>query len=147
MGPVRVVPYDPRRPDLFESERARVEAVAGEWIEAIEHIGSTAVPGLDAKPVLDLTVGLRSLCDGVRCARLLGAIGYEHRGDAGVSGRIFLRTSSPRPCHLNLALVGGEFWERHLLFRDHLRAHPEVAREYARLKHELAGCFRYDREA
>ena len=92
-------------------------------------------------------VGVRSLRDGARCARLLEGAGYEHRGVAGVPGRIFLRKSSPRICHLNLAVIGGEFWERHLLFGDYLRAHPEAAREYARLKHELAGRFRDDREA
>lgn len=62
-------------------------------------------------------------------------------------GRIFLRKTFPRTFHLNLAVVGGEFWERHLLFRDYLRNHPKTAHEYARLKHELAVRFRYDREA
>ena len=145
--PVHIVPYDRCWPELFELERARVEAAVGEWVEAIEHIGSTAVPGLDAKPVVDLLVGVRGFQDGVRCARLLEGLGYEYRGEAGVTGRLFLRTDSPRACHLNLAVVGGEFWKSHLLFRDYLRMQPETASEYARLKHELAARFRHDREA
>ena len=145
--PVRVVPCDPRWPAHFEIERARVEAVVDGFVEVIEHIGSTAVPGLNAKPVLDLLAGVRSLRDAERCVGSLEGIGYEHRGDAGVSGRLFFRTSSPRACHLNLVVAGGEFWERHLLFRDYLRAHPDTVREYARIKHELAVRFRHDHEA
>ena len=147
MKPVYVVPYVPCWPKLFEYERARVEAAVGRWVESVEHIGSTAVPGLDAKPIVDLMVGVRSLEDGARCARVLQGLGYEHRGEAGVPGRIFLRTLLPPVLHLNLGVFGGEFWEKHLLFRDYLRMHPETAREYARLKHELARRFRHDREA
>lgn len=96
MKPVYVVPYDPRWPRLFEHEWACVEATVGRWVEGIEHIGSTAVPGLDAKPILDLMAGVRSLEDGDLCARALEGLGYEHRGEAGVPGRIFLRKGSPR---------------------------------------------------
>lgn len=145
--PVYVVPYDPFWPAIFEAERARLEAVMGRWVAGIEHVGSTAVPGLDAKPVVDIMAGVRSLGDADRCVRTLEEIGYEHRGEAEVPGRIFFRTASPRACHLHLVVVGGEFWESHLLFRDYLRTQPETASEYARLKHELAPRFRHDREA
>nr|WP_228281947.1 GrpB family protein [Rubrobacter marinus] len=146
-GRVRVVAYDPRWPGLFELERDRLEAALGERAGAIEHVGGTAVPGLDAKPIVDLMLGLESLEDGARCARLFEGVGYEQRGEAGVPGRIFLRKFTPYRYHLSLAPAGGEFWECHLLFRDYLRTHPATAREYARLKHELAGRYRYDREA
>ena len=147
MEPVRIFPYDSCWPRFFESERTRVKAAAGGRIEIVEHVGSTAVPGLDAKPVIDLLAGVRSLADAIRCVQPLERIGYEHRGEAGVPGRIFLRTYSPCICHLNLAVVEEEFWEGHLLFRDYLRAHPDTAREYARLKHKLAVRFRYERES
>ena len=145
--PVCVVPYDPRWPEVFELQRARVEAALGEQVEALVNIGSTDVPGLDAKPAVDLMVGVRGLRDAGRCIRVLEKLGYEHRGEAGVSGRLFFQTSPPYRCHLHMVVVGGEFWERHLLFRDYLRAHPETAREYAPLKRELAELFRHDREA
>ena len=106
---VRVVHYDPRWREFFEVERVRVGAVAGKWVEVVEHVGSTSVPGLDAKPVVDLMAGVRSLRDGDRCARLLEGLGYENRGEAGVPGRLFLRKHSPHAFHLNLAAVGGEF--------------------------------------
>ncbi len=149
VGPVHVVPYDPRWPRLFEVERERVEAVVGAWAHAVEHVGSTAVPGLDAKPVVDVLVGLRDMRDAELCVRPLGGLGYECRGEAGVPGRLFFRKfrGGRRAYHLHLTVLGGEFWDERLLFRDYLRAHPETAREYARLKRELAACMGDDREA
>jgi GrpB-like predicted nucleotidyltransferase (UPF0157 family) len=130
-------------------EREHVEAVLGARAVAVEHVGSTAVPGLDAKPVVDLLVGLGSMGNAGRCVRPLEGIGYEHRGQAGVPGRLFFRKfrAGRRAYHLHVAEVGSEFWVEHLLFRDHLRAHPETAREYARLKHELAARAGGDRAA
>ena len=105
------------------------------------------MPGLDAKPVVDLMAGVRSPRDADRCVGPLEGIGCAYRGEAGVPGRLFLRKSFPRAYHLNLAVFGGEFWENHLLFRDYLRAHPGTARKYARFKRDLAARFRHDREA
>ena len=152
LEPVHVVPYDPRWPALFEIERARIEAVVGEFVEAIEHIGSTAVPGLDAKPVVDLMVGVRSLRDADRCIGPLEGIGYSYWSeDPRAYRRFFVRFANAqrtaRTHNLHIVETTHGFWERHLLFRDHLRTHPETAREYARLKHELAFRFRHDREA
>ncbi len=149
LEPVYLVPYDPRWPRLFEEERARVETAVGAWAEVIEHVGSTAVPGLDAKPVIDVLVGLGSMHDAGRCIRPLEGLGYECRGEAGVPGRLFFRRfrEGQRAFHLHLAVLGGEVWNDRLLFRDHLRAHPETASEYARLKRELAARYRGDREA
>ena len=147
--PVYVVPHDARWPRLFELERRRVEAAVGAWAEAVEHIGSTAVPGFDAKSVIDVLVGLRSMRDAERCVRPLEGLGYECRGEAGVPGRLFFCRfrEGRRTHHLHLTARGGEFWNEHLLFRDHLRAYPQTAREYARLKHELAASFGDYREA
>ncbi|MDP9455807.1 MAG: GrpB family protein [Actinomycetota bacterium] len=150
--PVYVVPYDPRWPGLFEIERARVEAVVGGLVEAMEHIGSTAVPGLDAKPVVDLMAGVRSLRDADRCIGPLEGIGYSYwSDDPRAYRRYFVRFAdaerTARTHNLHIVETTHGFWERHLLFRDYLRTHPETAREYARLKHELAVRFRHDREA
>ena len=124
-------------------------AALGAWAEAVEHIGSTAIPGLDAKPVIDLLVGLRSMGDAGRCIRPLEELGYEYRGEAGVPGRLFSREfrKGQRAHHLHLAVLGGAFWNEHLLFRDYLQAHPRTANEYARLKRALAARYRSDREA
>jgi GrpB-like predicted nucleotidyltransferase (UPF0157 family) len=150
---VYLVPYDPRWPELFEQERGRIRAAIGLWIEAVEHIGSTAVPGLDAKPVIDVMVGSQTPRDAARCLEPLGGIGYSHLADHVLPDRLlFLVRSagaerSVRTYHLHVAEAGGGFWKRHLLFRDPLRAHPETAGEYARLKYELAGRFPRDVEA
>ncbi len=76
--PVFVVPHDLRWPSLFALERSRVEAAVGPWVEAVEHVGSTAVPGLDAKPVIDLMAGVRDVRSAVRCIRPLEEIGYSY---------------------------------------------------------------------
>lgn len=146
---VLLVPYDPRWPRLFEAERERVEAAPGARAVGVEHVGSTAVPGLDAKPVVNLLVGVSSMRDAKRCVRPLEGIRYEHRGEAGIPGRLFFRKAHDgrRAYHLHVAEVGGAFWDEHLLFRDYLRAHPQTARYYARLKHELAAREGQDREA
>lgn len=148
--PVRIVPYDPRWPRLFEEERARIESAIGEWMVEVEHIGSTAVPGLAAKPVIDIMVGVRGFEeDAPACVEALEGIGYECRREAGVPGRIFFRkfAEDVRTYHLHLVPAGGSFWREHLLFRDYLRSHPGAAREYERLKRDLAARFGHDRDA
>lgn len=150
--PVYVVPYDPGWPSLFTLERSRVEAVLGSLAQAIEHVGSTAVPGLDAKPVIDLMVGVRDGRNADRCIRPLEGIGYSYWAENPNPDRALfvkfvdaVRTSRTR--NLHVVEMGGDLWNDRLVFRDYLRAHPKTAREYARLKHDLASRFRDDREA
>ena len=150
--PVVVVPYDPCWPTLFEGEQARIELAIGPWVEEIEHIGSTAVPGLAAKPVIDIMVGVGSLKDSSAFVWRLKAIGYEYLPELErqmPSRRYFRKLRGGRRTH-QIHLVersNSEWWDRHVLFRDYLRRHPEVAEEYARLKHELSSRFRDDRTA
>ena len=150
--PVVVGPYDPRWPKFFEEERVRIERAIGPWVEEIEHVGSTAVPGLAAKPVIDVMVGVGSLEDSPAIVGRLEAIGYEYVPEFErqmPSRRYFRKLREGRRTH-QIHLVERsnlEWWDRHVLFRDHLRAHPDIANEYARLKYELARRFRDDREA
>ncbi len=150
--PVFVVPHDLRWPSLFALERSRVEAAVGPWVEAVEHVGSTAVPGLDAKPVIDLMAGVRDVRSAVRCIRPLEEIGYSYWAENPNPDRmLFVRFANAarasRTHNLHVVEVGGDLWNDRLVFRDHLRSHPEAAREYARLKHALAEHFRDVREA
>ena len=144
---VYLVPYDPRWPALFEHERDSIEVAIEPWVVEVEHIGSTAVPGLDAKPVIDIMAGLRSPRDTSPCIEALAKIGYSYLEDHVLPDRLlFLLKSaeagrSARKYHLHVAEAAGVFWERHLLFRDYLRAHPVTTNEYARLKYELAERF------
>ena len=114
----------------------------------VEHIGSTAVPGLAAKPVIDLMAGVRELPLRRREISALARYGYEFRGEAGVPDRAFFRkfTSGVRTHHLHVTVFGSEFWREHLLFRDYLRTHPGEARRYETLKRELAKTHLADRE-
>jgi GrpB-like predicted nucleotidyltransferase (UPF0157 family) len=150
--PVFVVPYDSRWPSFFALERSRVEAAVGPWVEAVEHVGSTAVPGLDAKPVIYLMVGVRDIQGAGRRIRPLEEIGYSYWAENPNPERmLFVRFAdagrTSRTHNLHIVEVGGELWNDRLVFRDHLRSHPEAAGEYARLKHVLAERFREDREA
>ena len=118
-----------------------------EGVAAIEHVGSTAVPGLAAKSIIDIIVGVRELAAGDRCVHPLEGIEYEYLGEAGIPGRLYFRKGQPRTYHLHMVEHRSEFWERHLLFRDLLRERPAVAREYEALKRELAVQYRTDRLA
>ena len=150
--PVVLVPYEEAWPSLFEEERAHIEGAVGPWMEEIEHIGSTAVPGLAAKPVIDIMVGVRSLEDTPALVARLEPIGYEYVPELERQmpfRRYFRKLSEGRRTH-QIHLVersDSAFWDRHVLFRDYLRAHPEVAEGYARLKYEASERFREDRAA
>ena len=146
--PVIVVDYDPAWPQLFEQLRDRVVAALGDLVVAVEHVGSTAVPGLPAKPIIDLDVVIPAIADLPAAIERLATLGYVHRGDLGITGReAFSRPPDTPPHHLYVCARDSAELRRHLLFRDYLRAHPEDARAYGALKRQLAARFRDDREA
>ena len=143
---VVVVEYDAGWPAQFASEKARIEAAVGGIVIAIEHAGSTAVPGLAAKPIIDIVAGVRVLADCERCIAPLEALGYEDRGDGGMPDHRFFRKGQPRTHHLHMVEHESAFWHEHLAFRDLLRASPELAQRYGELKQRLAIEFRTQRE-
>jgi NAD-dependent deacetylase len=138
--PLEVVSYDPAWPRLYEEEAVRVGDAMGDDVVAIEHMGSTAVPGLAAKPVIDISVGLRRLELSPDQTAALEALGYECLGENGLPGRLFFRRSEAgrRTHHLHVVERGGEHWHRHRAFRDYLRAHPDEVERYAAEKLRLA---------
>ena len=146
---VTVVPYHRDWPTLFTQEVARLEPIlAAHGVTLVlEHTGSTAVPGLAAKPVLDILAGRRS--DENRAAEIaaLEEAGYVYRGESGIPGRDFFRRGDPRQYHIHLANIDSDFWRDHLAFRDYLRAHPDALADYAALKLNLAARYPRDREA
>ncbi len=143
--PVEVVSYDSHWAESFQYERGRLCEVLGPLAVAIEHIGSTSVPGLAAKPVLDILVGARPFPLSEDTLRALATLGYEYRGDGGAPGEQFFRTN-PRTRHLRVVEFGSQGWQRCLRFRDYLRDHPESARAYEALKWDLASRHRDNRE-
>ncbi len=139
-----IVEYDPRWPAFFEEERARLLATSGTLLAAIEHVGSTAVPGLAANPIIDILGGVRDLGEVTRYVTDLARIGYEYvpQYEVFIPERRYFRKprtgQSPRTHHLHIVELTSTFWRRHLLFRDYLRTHPVALREYADLKQRLA---------
>jgi GrpB-like predicted nucleotidyltransferase (UPF0157 family) len=141
--PVYVVSYDPRWPSLFVLERSRVGAAVGPYAEAIEHVGSTAVPALNAKPVIDLMVGVRDVQSAGSCIRPLEEIGYSYWAENPNPERmLFVRFAdadrTARTHYLHIVETGGDLWSDRIVFRDHLRSHPKAVREYACLKQGLS---------
>jgi GrpB-like predicted nucleotidyltransferase (UPF0157 family) len=146
--PITVVDYDPHWPALFESLRSEVAGALGDLALAIEHVGSTAVSGLAAKPIIDIDVLLRSASDLSVCIERLAVIGYKHRGDLGVPEREAFAAPPGRPAHhLYVCPPESREFRRHVAVRDYLRTHPSDASAYGELKRSLAVRYRDERSA
>jgi len=148
--PVHLLPWDDAWVERFSIERERLQALCPEFI-AIEHIGSTSIPGMSAKPVIDLLAGVRdmSLAEALML-RLLGH-GYTTSrafNDMLPDRRWLMRAAGGhRTHHLHIVVHGGEVWHTHLQFRDAVRADADLAAEYLALKTALAAQHRDDRDA
>ena len=151
MDEVEIVKYDPRWPILFDEEAKRLRAALDpSLIVGLEHFGSTAVPGLSAKPIIDILIAVRSLADArTTFVEALGNLDYVYWAENPKTDRMFFVKGMPpfgsRRSH-HVTEPDGEMWRR-LAFRDYLRAHPEEARTYERLKRRLAAEHPTDRDA
>jgi GrpB-like predicted nucleotidyltransferase (UPF0157 family) len=143
---VRLVAYDPTWPLEFDAEVERIERACDGLPIKLEHIGSTSIPGLSAKPVIDILAGRPGNIPGARYVNAFKQLGYEHKGAYGIPGRNYFRKGVPRTHHVHLVSWSSNLWRDHLLFRDYLRAHPEIAREYETIKRELATMYLQDKE-
>ena len=148
-GAIVIHDYDPRWPARFAEERARIQAALGDLAVTIEHIGSTSVVGLAAKPIIDLLVGVRGL-DEARAAAVqpMRALGYVYVAEyeTWLPDEMLFRKGPPGPWthHAHLMEPTGGRWEEYTLPRDYLRRNPEVARAYGELKKSLALVFEDD---
>ena len=147
--PIYLVPYDPSWPRRFEEERVRLAGTLSLWLTGpIEHIGSTAVPGLTAKPVIDIMAGVRDLPSSLDARDALAALDYMYFPYRPDVMHWFCKPSpSRRTHHLHLVPVESVLWAERLTFRDFLRSSPAAAAEYAVLKGSLAAQYPFDREA
>lgn len=146
---VEVVAYDPAWPEIYAAERALLLSLAQPHIVALEHIGSTAVPGLRSKPVIDMMAAVLSLHDS---AALLAALASADYGliETGMRNRLFLRKQAgPAAQVFHLHIVERATWDerKERLMRDYLLAHPEAVEAYGALKDTLAVTYAYDPEA
>jgi GrpB-like predicted nucleotidyltransferase (UPF0157 family) len=147
-NPVIILDYDPNWPGLFQSLRKRIADALGDMAAAIEHVGSTAVPNLPAKPIIDIDVLLIFETMLPAAIERLATLGYIHRGNLGIPEReAFFAPPNDLPHHLYVCPPSSAEFRRHIAFRDYLRAHSKDAKAYGDLKIALAERFREDRSA
>jgi GrpB-like predicted nucleotidyltransferase (UPF0157 family) len=132
--PVHLEAHQPAWAPAFEGERTLLAAALVE--PALQHIGSTAVPGLVAKPVIDLMLGVSELPPSAETVAAVVACGYEALGEQGVPGRLYFRKRSATRANLHVVLVGGAHWHNNLALRDHLRSNPAARERYAAAKEQ-----------
>jgi GrpB-like predicted nucleotidyltransferase (UPF0157 family) len=141
MSKVEVVPHNHQWRDAFEAEAKHVAAALGENVVAIHHIGSTAIPDIYAKPVIDLLVEVRDITEVDGQSSAMESLGYEVMGEYGIPGRRFFRKDNQegiRTHNIHAFEAGSAEVERHLAFRDYMIAHPGAAQRYSELKRKLA---------
>lgn len=147
-GTVKVVGYNPNWHKEFEAEKQRLLDTFGEKILAVEHIGSTSIPGLAAKPIIDMVVAVKSFDDLPEFIEGLQKLGYEYMPERMFDSRKFFPKGSQenRTHHLNLVLQNDpEQWIKPVVFRDYLRTHETEHKQYAKLKTNLAKQYADDR--
>lgn len=147
-GSVEVVPHEDQWHDVFGRERHSILDHSAELVIDVQHVGSTAVPGLDAKPIIDIAVGVDTPRAVAALSRILTGIGWIYRGDKGQDGgHLFVKEAAPdfRTHHLHVVVIDDGRWKDYLAFRDILRRSERVRNEYAALKRELEKMYRDDR--
>ncbi len=151
MDDIVILDYDPAWPTLFAEEAARIRTALGDSADTVEHFGSTALPRLSAKPIIDLLVAVRSLPEArTRAVPALEALGYAYWHENPAPDRLFFvkgLVPGPRTHHVHVFEPDESSLADRLLFRDRLRADPEEARRYEGLKRRMAAAFPDDREA
>jgi len=133
---VEVVPHDPNWRSAFETESKLIALALRDNVVAIHHIGSTAIPQIHAKPIIDMLVEVKDILKIDTHSSEIEALGYQAMGEFGIPGRSYFRKG--RTHHIHSFEVGSPQIERHLAFRDYMITHSEAAQEYSELKRKLA---------
>jgi len=144
---VGVVSYNPNWKDMCKEESEKIKNILNDIIVDIHHIGSTAIPGIKAKPVIDILVEVKDIGAVDQYNNKMEELGYEVMGEYGIPKRRFFRKGgNNRTHHIHIFQVGNEEIERHINFKEYLIAHPDKAREYSKLKEKLTNKYTYDVE-
>lgn len=152
-GTVKLFPHNKKWAELFEQEKKILKKTFGDLIIAIEHIGSTAIPGIPAKPIIDMNIGVKSLAVACGMKGVFEKLGYEYRPYIpGVHKRELKRqklyakgSEAKRTHHAHVTVYRSNYWNNDVLFRDYLRKNPARAKQYASLKRKLAQQYGSDR--
>jgi GrpB-like predicted nucleotidyltransferase (UPF0157 family) len=132
--PVHIVPYDDQWPKLFEQEKERLKQALNKQHLEFEHIGSTSVAGLSAKPIIDIMIGVKSYPPSNELILQICALGYSFHGEANVPGRLYFTRRNQHNFNLAIVLLYKEHWLANIKFRNYLRCHPQERQEYERIK-------------
>jgi GrpB-like predicted nucleotidyltransferase (UPF0157 family) len=146
-GIVRLSPYSPEWKTLYEEEERLLKDLISEYIIDIQHIGSTSIPGMIAKPILDIGIAIAYFEEGQKCIEPIESFGYEYKGENGIPERHYFVKGDPTTHHLHIVEIDSEEWKKNITFRDALRKNDDLAKEYAKLKLNLAEKFKYNRVA
>lgn len=146
-GVVRLEPYSSEWKQFFEVEKAALLAVLDANILDIQHVGSTSIPGMLAKPIVDIAIAVADFEAARVCIPPIEKLGYEYKGEYGIPRRHYFVKGEPRTAHIHVTEIHSTEWQNLLLFRDYLRQHDQIAKDYAKLKRQLALQFPRDREA
>lgn len=144
---VEVVPHDITWRQMFADESIQVASALAENVVALHHIGSTAIPHIYAKPIIDLLVEVKDITKVDEQSAAMQVLGYEGMGEYGIPGRRYFRKDNKagiRTHHVHIFQISSPEIQRHLAFRDYLIAHPKEAQEYSDLKRELSHRYTYD---
>lgn len=147
-GVVKLSKYNPKWKTLFEEESALIFSAVEDFIVDIQHIGSTAIPNIVAKPIIDILAAINSLSNIAIIIEPLKTIGYIYRGEQGIPDRhLFVKGGEDyRTHHLHVVEKEHSEWPKHILFRDYLIKHPQEAQEYSKLKQDLLKKYELNRE-
>lgn len=126
--------YSPKWPQKYELESEKIRAILNDEIKDIQHIGSTSIPGMMAKPLIDIGVLVDSIDDINLFIKKLEPLGYAYKPDMSSTERIFFRKGNPIEYHLSIACPKHTFWKRQMNFKNYLKSHPEFVKEYNQLK-------------
>ncbi len=144
---IEIVEYEPRWATTYRQEKEIISVALKQEFIDIQHIGSTSVPGLSAKPIIDILIAVNKLNTPEKYSRHLQKIGYQYIYYAENIDRLFFRKGTPRTHHIHIVEYDSWTYWRHILFRDYLLAHPETAQHYEQLKRKMALKFKTDRDA
>ena len=145
---VILVPYSKDWTEEFQAEKKRLHALLGDTALAIEHVGSTAIPGISAKPILDVAVAVKTTDVLKDLIPILSDNGYDVMDAIETKGEIVARKGPPeaRTHYVHVEVIDSVFWNNHIVFRDYLLAHPEVVKEYEQLKQKMFEKYKDDRK-
>ena len=146
-GILRLSSYRDEWPVLYESEQETIQSAIGDHIVDIQHVGSTAIVGMPAKPILDIAVAVEDFEKARDCIAPLAALGYSFKGENGIPRRHYFMKGEPCTLHIHMVEETSDEWAKLILFRDYLRSDQRVAAEYARLKAALLDRLAGDRKA